>query len=67
MTVFRSAAIVAAFELGRRGAWSPPRRGDRLLEPARVHELLRHAGYAETEHFFAVALDVRGRLIKPLI
>ena len=60
----RAAAIVAAFELGRRGAWSPPRRGDRLLEPARVHELLRHAGYAETEHFFAVLLDVRGRLIK---
>jgi DNA repair protein RadC len=60
----RAAAIVAAFELGRRGAWSPPRRGDRLLEPARVHELLRHAGYAETEHFLAVLLDVRGRLIK---
>lgn len=60
----RAAAIAAAFELGRRGAWSPPRRGDRLLEPARVYELLRHAGHAESECFFAVLLDVRGRLIK---
>jgi DNA repair protein RadC len=63
----RAAAIAAAFELGRRGAWSPPKRGDRLLlEPARVHELLRHAGHAESECFFAVLLDARGRLIKTI-
>jgi DNA repair protein RadC len=54
----RAAAIAAAFELGRRGAWSPPKRGDRLLEPARIHELLRHAGHAESECFFAVLLDI---------
>ena len=55
----RAAAIAAAFELGRRGAWSPPKRGDRLLlEPARVHEMLRHAGHAESERFFAVLLDI---------
>ncbi len=63
----RAAAIAAAFELGRRGAWSPPKRGDRLLlEPARVHELLRHAGHAESECFFAVLLDAPGRFIKTL-
>jgi len=60
----RAAAIAAAFELGRRGAWSPPRRGERVLEPARVFELMRHVAHAEREEFHGVLLDVRGRLIK---
>ncbi len=60
----RAAAIAAAFELGRRGAWSPPKRGERVLEPARVWELMRHLGHAEREEFHTVLLDVRGRLIK---
>ncbi len=60
----RAAAIAAAFELGRRGAWAPPRRGDRCLDPGRVHELLRHAAFAERECFHVVLLDVRGRLLR---
>lgn len=60
----RAAALAAAFELGRRGGWSPPRRGDRVLDPARVYELLRHVAHAEREEFHVVLLDVRGRLIK---
>lgn len=60
----RAAAIAAAFELGRRGAWAPPRRGDRVLDPARVWELMRHVAHAEREEFHVVLLDVRGRLIK---
>ncbi|HYS80876.1 MAG TPA: DNA repair protein RadC [Anaeromyxobacteraceae bacterium] len=60
----RAAALVAAFELGRRGAWSPPARGERCLDPGRVHELLRHAAHAEREGFHVVLLDVRGRLLK---
>ncbi len=60
----RAAAIAAAFELGRRGAWSPPKRGDRVLDPGRVYELLRHVAHAEREEFHTVLLDVRGRLIK---
>jgi DNA repair protein RadC len=60
----RAAAIVAAFELGRRGAWSPPRRGERLGDPARVYELLRDVAHAEREQFHVVLLDVRCRLIK---
>jgi DNA repair protein RadC len=60
----RAAAITAAFELGRRGAWSPPRRGERCLGPGRVHELLRHAAHAEREGFHVVLLDVRGRLLR---
>jgi len=60
----RAAAIAAAFELGRRGAWAPPRRGERVLDPARVYELMRHLGHAEREEFHTVLLDVRGRLIK---
>jgi DNA repair protein RadC len=60
----RAAAIAAAFELGRRGAWSPPKRGDRILDPRRVYELLRHVAHAEREEFHTVLLDVRGRLIK---
>jgi DNA repair protein RadC len=43
----RAAAIAAAFELGRRGAWAPPKRGERVLDPARVHELLRHVAHSE--------------------
>jgi DNA repair protein RadC len=60
----RAAAIAAAFELGRRGAWAPPRRGERVLDPRRVHELMRHVAHAEREEFHSVLLDVRGRLMK---
>lgn len=61
----RAAAITAAFELGRRAGWSPPRRGERVLDPARVHELLRHLAHSPHEEFWVILLDVRGRLIKP--
>lgn len=60
----RAAAVAAAFELGRRGAWAPPRRGERVLDPARVHELMRPVAHAEREEFHVVLLDVRGRLMK---
>ncbi len=60
----RAAALVAAFELGRRGAWCPPRRGERLHDPARVYELLRDVAHAEREQFHVILLDVRCRLIK---
>jgi len=60
----RAAAIVAAFELGRRGAWAPPKRGERVLDPRRVFELMRHLAHAEREEFHTVLLDVRGQLIK---
>jgi DNA repair protein RadC len=60
----RAAALAAAFELGRRAAWAPPRRGERCLDPGRVHELLRHAAHADREEFHVVLLDVRGRLLR---
>ena len=60
----RAAAIAAAFELGRRAGWSPPKRGERVLDPHRVYELLRHVAHAEREEFWIVLVDVRGRLIK---
>jgi len=60
----RAAALAAAFELGRRSAWSPPRRGERILEPARVAELMRPLAHAERECFHVVLLDVRGRLLR---
>ena len=60
----RAVAIAAAFELGRRGAWAPPKRGERVLDPARVYELMRPLAHAEREEFHTVLLDVRGRLIK---
>jgi DNA repair protein RadC len=60
----RATALAAAFELGRRAAWTPPRRGERCLDPGRVHELLRHAAFAEREAFHVVLLDVRGRLLR---
>jgi DNA repair protein RadC len=60
----RAAVLAAAFELGRRAAWAPPRRGERCLDPGRVHELMRHAAFAEREAFHVVLLDVRGRLLR---
>ncbi|BDG02763.1 JAB domain-containing protein [Anaeromyxobacter oryzae] len=60
----RAAAVSAAFELGRRGAWAPPRRGERCLDPGRVFELMRHAAHGEREAFHVVLLDVRGRLLR---
>jgi DNA repair protein RadC len=60
----RATALAAAFELGRRGAWAPPRRGERCLDPGRVFELMRHAAHAERECFHVVLLDVRGRLLR---
>jgi DNA repair protein RadC len=61
----RAAALAAAFELGRRAGWSPPRRGDDVLKPAKVYELLRHVAHSDHEEFWIVLLDARGRLIKP--
>jgi DNA repair protein RadC len=60
----QGAVLAAAFELGRRGAWSPPRRGERILDPSKVAELMRHAAHAERECFHVVLLDVRGRLLR---
>jgi len=60
----RAAALAAAFELGRRGAWAPPQRGDRCDGPERVAELMRGLAHAPVEQFHVVLLDVRARLIK---
>ncbi len=60
----RAAALVAAFELGRRGAWAPPKRGERCLDPGRVHELMRPLAHSPVEEFHVALLDVRGRLIR---
>ncbi len=60
----RAASLVAAFELGRRGAWAPPRRGERCLDPASVSELMRPVAHAAVEEFHVVLLDVRGRLLR---
>ena len=60
----RATALVAAFELGRRGAWAPPRRGERCLDPGAVHELMRPLAHAPVEEFHVVLLDVRGRLLR---
>jgi DNA repair protein RadC len=60
----RASVLAAAFELGRRAAWVPPRRGERCLDPGRVHELMRHAAFGEREAFHVVLLDVRGRLLR---
>src|SRR5574341_1241447 len=49
--IARAAALVAAFELGRRAAWNPPNRGERCLDPGRVRELMRHVAFAEREGF----------------
>ena len=48
----------------RRGAWAAPKRGERCLDPGRVHELMRPLAHAPVEEFHVVLLDVRGRLIR---
>jgi len=60
----RAALVAAAFELGRRGAWAPPKRGERCLDPGRVFELMRPLAHAPVEEFHVVLLDVRGRLLR---
>jgi DNA repair protein RadC len=60
----RAAVVAAAFELGRRGAWAPPKRGERCLDPSRVYELTRTLAHAQVEEFHVVMLDVRGRLLR---
>jgi DNA repair protein RadC len=60
----QASVLAAAFELGRRGAWSPPRLGDRVLEPAKVYDLLRDVAHSPREEFHLVSLDVRGRLLR---
>jgi DNA repair protein RadC len=55
----RALALAAAFELGRRGAWAPPKRGERCLDPGRVAELMRPLAHAEVEEFHLILLDVR--------
>lgn len=60
----RALALAAAFELGRRGAWAPPKRGERCLDPGRVADLMRPLAHAQVEEFHVVLLDVRGRLLR---
>jgi DNA repair protein RadC len=59
----RAARLASAFELGRRGAWSHPARGDRCLDPVRVYEVMRDVAHEDAEEFHVVLLDVRGRLL----
>ena len=59
----RAARLASAFELGRRGAWSPPVRGHRCLDPGRVYEVMRDVAHQDAEEFHVVLLDVRGRLL----
>jgi len=60
----RATGLAAAFELGRRGAWAPPKRGERCLDPGRVSEVMRPVAHAAAEEFHVVLLDVRGRLLR---
>ena len=59
----RAARLVTAFELGRRGAWSQPVRGQQCLDPATVYEIMKDIAHEEVEEFHVVLLDVRGRLL----
>ncbi len=59
----RAARLVTAFELGRRGATTPPHRGDRCLDPGTVYTLMRDLAQEEAEEFHIILLDVRGRLL----
>jgi DNA repair protein RadC len=59
----KAARLAAVFELGRRGAWNQPKRGDSCLDPGSVYELMRDVANEDAEEFHVVLLDVRGRLL----
>lgn len=59
----RAVRLASAFELGRRGAWTPPRLGQRCNDPATVYEVMRDVAIESQEEFHVVLLDVRGRLL----
>ena len=59
----RAARLVTAFELGRRGAWDPPPRGQLCLDPGTVYEIMKDVAHEDAEEFWVILLDVRGRLM----
>lgn len=59
----KATRLAAVFELGRRGAWNQPRRGERCLDPTTVYEVMRDVASEDAEEFHVVLLDVRGRLL----
>jgi DNA repair protein RadC len=60
----RSAALLAAFELGRRAVGERPARGRRIASATDVAAHLRaRLGACAVEEFWAVALDVRHRVL----
>lgn len=64
LTASMAERLVAAFELGRRAAWEPPKRGERCLDPSTVANLMRRVALEPIEEFHVVLLDVRGRLLR---
>ena len=61
----RSAALVAAFELGRRAAAEPGRRSGRIRGPRDVHRRLGPAlRDLRQEEFWAVYLDTQNRVLE---
>ena len=50
----KAARLAAVFELGRRGAWNQPRRGDRCLDPRTVYELMRDVAHEHQEEYRSV-------------
>ncbi len=64
----KAAALLAAFELGRRIAAKPLQRGERIGSPADVHRHF-HARLrdAPTEQFHIVLLDSRHRVLRSIL
>jgi len=59
-----ASALLAAIELGRRAATPMPKRGDPILSPEKVFDLMRRLGQIDHEEFHVVLTDCRGRLIR---
>ncbi len=64
----KAATLLAAFELGRRVAARPLRRGDRIGSPEDVHRHFHaHLRDAAAEQFHTVLLDSRHRVIRSVL
>lgn len=63
-TAPQATRLAAAFELGRRAAFKPPKRGEQCLDPEAIQRLFRPLEASQTEEFHVVLLDVRGRLMR---
>ena len=63
----KAAQLVAAFEMGRRATMEAPEPGELLISPeSAIQAARRHLSGRRREHFIALLLDTRHRLLRTI-